>query len=104
MDTMKQKVIVVGLQTSESFKFVKYSNGLYFFDTDSLSYNTKTKIRFNDYVVAQTVSTNKEYFMVNKIKGVDKSTRGTKISYISTPKDHFISYATLYRTFLKHIG
>ena len=58
MDTAKKKAIIVELSTSEVFHFVKYSNSLHFFDTDSPNYNTKIKNTINDYISDQTVSTN----------------------------------------------
>ena len=73
MDTVNETAIVVELKTGEVFKFAECSNGLYFFDTDSLNHNTKIKNTINDYVAVQTVSTSKEFFTAKKIEGVDKS-------------------------------
>ena len=50
MDTEEEKAIVDKLKTGEVFKFIKCSDGLYFYNTSSLKHNTKTKNKINDYI------------------------------------------------------
>ena len=73
MNTEKEKLIVVELNTCEVLKFVKCSYGLYFVDTNSLNHKTKIENVINDYVAVQKVSTKKKIFIANKIEGTDKS-------------------------------
>ena len=83
MDTDKGNDIVVTLQDGNVFDFHQYSNGLYYFDTNSTVIN-KINGKSSNYSLVQTITANKSYFTTQEIKGADTSRKYQEYLYYSS--------------------
>ena len=73
LDTKVNKNITLTLKEGNSFVFSQYKNGLYYFDTNTIVTNLKTKTELKNYSFLKTVSANKQFFSAQEIKGADTS-------------------------------
>ena len=72
MDTKKEDAIVVTTKEGNVIRFKPYSNGLFYYDMETVTSN-KFKETVKPYSLVQTVESNKQFFTANEIKGADMS-------------------------------
>ena len=78
------------LSDGRNIKFEQFKKGLYFFDTNKVVSNDKSKPLLTNYSLLQTVADNKKYVLQQKIKGANTSYDYQEFLYYPVTRNNII--------------